>query len=40
MLSKNEIAWLNNYHNKVRKNLFRFMSATEKVDLIDACSPV
>ena len=40
MLNKKEITWLNNYHNKVKKNLFRFMNAEERVNLISACSPI
>ena len=40
MLNKNEISWLNKYHSKVIKNLFRFMSSEEKVNLIEACSPI
>ena len=40
MLSKKEIVWLNKYHSKVKKNLFRFMNPKEKANLIDACSPI
>jgi len=40
MLNKKEIGWLNKYHTKVKKNLFRFMNLEEKANLIDACSPV
>jgi len=40
MLKKKEIVWLNNYHNKVKKKLFRFMNSVEKDELIDACSPI
>jgi len=40
MLNKKEIDWLNKYHTKVKKNLLRFMNAKEKVNLIDACSPI
>jgi len=40
MLNKKEIAWVNKYHNKVKKNLFRFMNLEEKSNLIDACSPI
>ena len=40
MLNKKEIGWLNKYHTKVKKNLFRFMKLEEKANLIDACSPV
>ena len=40
MLSKKEIDWLNKYHSKVKKNLFKFMSPKEKANLIDTCSPI
>ena len=40
MLNKKEIDWLNKYHSKVKKNLFRFMNLEEKANLIEACSPV
>ena len=40
MLNKKEIVWLNKYHSKVKKNLFRFMNLKEKANLIDACSPI
>jgi len=40
MLNKKEIDWLNKYHTKVKKNLFRFMNFEEKAYLIDACSPI
>jgi len=40
MLNKKEIGWLNKYHAKVKKNLFRFMNLEEKANLIDACSPI
>ena len=40
MLNKNEIDWLNKYHSKVKKNLFKFMNLEEKANLIDACSPI
>ena len=40
MLNKKEINWLNRYHVKVKKNLFRFMNPKEKANLIDACSPI
>tara|TARA_B100000029_G_scaffold388658_1_gene384902 strand:+ start:14729 stop:16441 length:1713 start_codon:yes stop_codon:yes gene_type:complete len=40
MLNKKEIGWLNKYHNKVKKNLFKFMSSEEKQKLIEACSPI
>ena len=40
MLNKNEINWINKYHSKVRKNLLKFMSFQDKVDLTKACSPI
>ena len=40
MLDKKEIVWLNKYHAKVKKNLFKFMNLEEKTNLIDACSPI
>ena len=40
MLNKKEIDWLNKYHAKVKKSLFRFMNRQEKMNLTDACSPV
>ena len=40
ILNKKEITWLNKYHNKVKKNLLRFMNVEERVNLIDACSPI
>ncbi len=40
MLNKQEIVWLNKYHNKVKKKLFRYMNFKEKSNLIDSCSPI
>ena len=40
MLNKNEINWINKYHSRVRKNLLKFMSFQDKVDLTKACSPI
>jgi len=40
MLNNKEIYWLNKYHAKVKKNLFRFMNSQEKKELINACSPI
>ena len=40
MLTKKEIDWLNKYHLKVKKNLFKFMNREEKASLIDSCSPI
>jgi len=40
ILNKKEVGWLNKYHTKVKRNLFRFMNSEEKSNLIDACSPI
>ncbi len=40
ILNKDEIKWINQYHKKVEKNLFKLMSPKERVDLIEACSPI
>ena len=40
MLNKNEINWINKYHSRVKKNLLKFMTFQEKVDLTKACSPI
>mgnify|MGYP001425596287 CR=1 FL=1 len=40
ILNKTEIKWLNDYHQKVMKNLYKFMGTKEKTDLIKACSPI
>ena len=40
MLNQREIDWLNQYHAKVKKNLFKFMNLEEKANLIEACSPI
>jgi len=40
MLNKKEIIWLNKYHAKVKKNLFKFMNFEEKNYLVNACSPI
>jgi Xaa-Pro aminopeptidase len=40
MLNRKEIGWLNKYHTKVKKKLFRFMNLEEKTNLINACSPI
>ena len=40
LLNKKELDWINKYHNKVKKSLFRFMNFKEKVDLLKACSPI
>ncbi len=40
MLNQKEIVWLNKYHTKVKKSLFKFMNLKEKANLIDACSPI
>ena len=40
MLNKKEKDWLNNYHNKVYKNLKNFMNKTEIDELKTACSAI
>ena len=35
-----EKSWLNKYHSKVRKTLFKFMNTEEKENLLNACSPI
>ena len=40
ILNSNEIKWINSYHKKVKKNLFKFMNLKEKIDLGKACSPI
>ena len=40
ILNSTEIKWINSYHNKVRKNLFKFMNFQEKIELTKACSPI
>ncbi len=40
ILNRAEIKWINNYHYKVKKNLYRFMNSKEKMDLTRACSPI
>jgi len=40
ILNSNEIKWINGYHRKVRKSLFKFMNLKEKIDLAKACSPI
>ena len=40
MLNKKEINWINQYHYKVKKKLFKFMNLAEKDNLIEACSPI
>ena len=40
ILNRNEIKWINDYHKKVKKYLFKFMNVNEKVDLLKACSPI
>ena len=40
ILKKDEIRWLNNYHQKVFKNLKSFMSQNELKDLNQACSKI
>ena len=33
ILSQNEIKWLNKYHKKVEKNLYKFMNFNERTEL-------
>ena len=40
LLSEKEIIWLNNYHDKVFKNIQRFMNKTELLDLKKYCSHI
>ena len=40
VLNNDEVKWINNYHKKVKKNLFKFMNSEEMLDLIKACSPI
>jgi len=40
ILNNNEIKWINSYHKKVKKSLFKFMNLKEKIDLTKACSPI
>ena len=40
ILNKKEKNWLNDYHNKVRNNLYRFMVGKDKENLNIACSPI
>ena len=40
ILNKDEIKWINTYHKKVKKNLLKFMSVSEKIDLAKACLPI
>ena len=39
-LTKNEINWVNNYHNEVLKNLKKLMSKKELPELKEACSKI
>ena len=40
ILSSAEIEWLNRYHKRVKKYLYKFMNFSEKVELTRACSPI
>ena len=40
ILNKMEIKWINNYHETVQRNLYKFMSPSEKIQLTKACSPI
>ena len=39
-LKKEELKWINCYHNDVFKNLKKFMNKSELVDLKNACSKI
>ena len=40
LLNKNEIDWLNKYHNKVFNNLKKFMNKLELIELKNSCSNI
>tara|TARA_Y100001970_G_scaffold239675_1_gene301837 strand:+ start:8015 stop:9715 length:1701 start_codon:yes stop_codon:yes gene_type:complete len=40
ILNNQEIKWIDTYHKKVKKNLFKFMNIKEKLELKKACSPI
>ena len=40
LLNAGEINWLNNYHNKVFKNLKSFMNRNELIELKNSCSNI
>ena len=40
ILKKDEINWLNNYHQDVFDNLKKFMNKSELLDLKQACSKI
>ena len=40
LLNKKEVDWINKYHDKVKKNLLKFMNFKEKAYLLKACSPI
>ena len=40
LLNKNEISWLNSYHNEVFNNLKKFMNKSELQDLRKSCSNI
>ena len=40
ILKRDEINWLNSYHNKVFKNLNKFMKKSELFELSKACSKI
>ena len=39
ILNKNEIKWINKYHNKV-KEFIKIYECSRKNELIKACSPI
>ena len=40
ILAKDEINWINEYHNNVFKNLKKFMNKSELLSLRQACSKI
>ena len=40
LLNKTEVKWLNNYHSKVYRNLKKFMTKSELIDLKNSCSNI
>ena len=40
ILSSDELKWLNNYHQKVKKKLSKYITQGEKEDFYNACLPI
>ena len=40
LLNQREVRWLNNYHKKVYKNIKKYMSKNEILELNKACSSI